>query len=126
MGRCYETSDGRWYGTEQLPSVKSVSFHVLVLHIRPDRADWHTWIAVFVGASRIIIMMPFREEYYWPRFCKALEKSEWIEAEKYATPSLRGKQATPLSILSTWQCASFRGVLQFSKVAGLVYGRSAP
>ncbi len=36
-------------------------------------------------------MMPFREEYYWPRFCKALGKPEWIEAEEYATPSLRGK-----------------------------------
>ncbi len=25
MGRCYETSDGRWYGTEQLSSCKGLS-----------------------------------------------------------------------------------------------------
>lgn len=39
-------------------------------------------------------MMPFREDYYWPRFCKALGKPEWTEAEEYATPSLRGEQET--------------------------------
>ena len=38
----------------------------------------------------IIVMMPFRDDYYWPRFCEALGKSEWAEAEEYSTPSKRG------------------------------------
>ena len=38
----------------------------------------------------IIVMMPFREDYYWPRFCNALGRPEWAEAEEYSTPSKRG------------------------------------
>jgi crotonobetainyl-CoA:carnitine CoA-transferase CaiB-like acyl-CoA transferase len=36
----------------------------------------------------IIVMMPFREGHYWPRFCTTLGKPEWAEA-KYDTPSKR-------------------------------------
>ena len=28
--------------------------------------------------------------YYWPRFCNALGRPEWAEAEEYSTPSKRG------------------------------------
>ena len=45
-------------------------------------------------------MMPFREDYYWPRFCKALGKPEWTAAEEYATPALRGEHAMLVILLS--------------------------
>ena len=44
----------------------------------------------------IIVMMPFRHDYYWPRFCDALGKPEWAEAEEYNTPSKRGSARVEL------------------------------
>jgi hypothetical protein len=69
-------------------------------------------------------MMPFREEYYWPRFCKALGKPEWIEAEEYATPSLRGKHAASLSSRSTSGSTASSGVTLGCTHSAC--GRSAP
>ena len=36
----------------------------------------------------IIVMMPFREDHYWPRFCAALGKPEWaVAGGAYGAPS---------------------------------------
>jgi crotonobetainyl-CoA:carnitine CoA-transferase CaiB-like acyl-CoA transferase len=62
--------------------------------------------------NRIIVMMPFREDYYWPRFCKALGKPEWTAAEEYATPALRGEQAVPPILLSAFVNCVFSPLLR--------------
>jgi crotonobetainyl-CoA:carnitine CoA-transferase CaiB-like acyl-CoA transferase len=67
-------------------------------------------------------MMPFREDYYWPRFCEALGKPEWAEAEEYSTPSLRGKNRKALGagIQEIFHTNTMENWLQILEDAGCI------
>ncbi len=70
----------------------------------------------------IVFNMP--EESYWPKFCQALGKQEWISDERYLTPALRFRAMAELvpavdAILSTRSRDEWGNIFD---EAGLIWG----
>jgi hypothetical protein len=97
ISRCYQCADERWIIVRNHVFLwPLISPTVVLLDYSVAGSSFEIGLPVRYNRVSAQVMMPFREDLYWPKFCDAVGKPEWLEAEEYSTVTDRPPASWPI------------------------------